>query len=119
MGSMVGYKHYWRTTFALTYIAVGSLAFFLPTQDWYEIIVRVVFILLGLSFFTTFNNPKRGLRLTIAGVMLIVFWLLFATTVIVTNWSDPYYRIHLFYMPLWLLFAAVHYRAIRELNNGQ
>lgn len=109
-------KHFWRSNYSFTYVALGVLGFLLPTRNWYEVVVRVVFILIGLFLLTTWRNRKRAIYILVGGITVLVFWIVAATISIVLHWADVFYRIHLFYMPLWTFFAVQHYKAIRELT---
>lgn len=111
------YKHFWPGLYGSTYILIGSLGFFLPTQTTPEIVTRVLFILLGIGLLISYDRPKLASDLLILGVVTLTLWIFAALIIIAGNANDPVYRIHLFYLPLWGFFGFKHYKAIRELNE--
>lgn len=114
-------KNYWRNTFGVTYIGLGALGFLLPTNSMPEIIARVVFIFLGFAMIISsfIDSRKMAVSLLTVGIIVLSFWLIFGTALILSDFHDPYKRIHLFYLGLWVAFAESHYRALRGLRSGE
>lgn len=100
--------------FGLTYLSLGLLAFFLPTRDLSELIMRSIFIAIGIMMLLTQKFPKVNKAVLIAGISVISFWLIFALSLIISHWDDVFHKIHLFYLPLWLFFAIEHFKALKR-----
>lgn len=114
---MADVKTFWPRLYAGTYIAIGSLAFFLPTQDLAEIVARLLLISFGVLLLIFRKDSRACVYILIGGSSFIVLWLGTAVGLIASNFNSPMHRIHLFYLPFWAFFLVKHYKAIKELNG--
>lgn len=110
---MPSFKHYWRSLYGCTYIGMGLSAFLLKTHELSEIIIRFLFISLGVILL--FANRRIAILILSIGGSLLSFWLFFALAIIINHWDDAGYRTHVLSMPLFVFFGVQHYKAIREL----
>lgn len=111
--------HFWRSFFAFVFILQGVLAFGLPTHNTYEIIARIIIILIGIMFTFSFRRREFALYLLAGSMSFVVFWLAFALIQIFQNQNDPLYGVHRFYIVYWFALIILHLKAIQDVREGR
>lgn len=110
---------FWSILYSLKYIGLGLFAFALPTTEWYEVTIRIVFIALGLlTALAVVFKPEYVVLFLSIGAILLSFWVLFAGSLVLSMWPQIYARLLVFTMPFWIGWIAGHFWVIKQVNGS-